>query len=152
MKAIGINPKNNIVDATNYVLHEIGQPLHAFDASKINGKIIVKTLPSATKFTTLDDIERTLHEEDLMICDEKGPLCLAGVFGGKNSGVTETTNTIFLESAYFNPVSIRKSAKRHGLNTDASFRFERGIDSTITEYALKRAAMLILEIAGGEIT
>ena len=152
LKAIGINPKNNIVDATNYVLHEIGQPLHAFDASKINGKIIVKTLPSATKFTTLDDIERTLHEEDLMICDEKGPLCLAGVFGGKNSGVTETTNTIFLESAYFNPVSIRKSAKRHGLNTDASFRFERGIDSTITEYALKRAAMLILEIAGGEIT
>jgi len=152
LKAIGINPKNNIIDATNYVLHEIGQPLHAFDASKINGKIIVKTATAGTKFTTLDDIERTLHEEDLMICDEKGPLCLAGVFGGKSSGVTDTTNTIFLESAYFNPVSIRKSAKRHGLNTDASFRFERGIDSTITEYALKRAAMLILEIAGGEIT
>ena len=152
LKAIGINPKNNIVDATNYVLHEIGQPLHAFDASKVNGKIVVKTLPSGTKFTTLDDIERTLHEEDLMICDEKGPLCLAGVFGGKSSGVNDTTNTIFLESAYFNPVSVRKTAKRHGLNTDASFRFERGIDSTITEYALKRAAMLILEIAGGEIT
>ena len=152
LKAIGINPKNNIVDVTNYVLHELGQPLHAFDASKINGKIIVKTLPSGTKFTTLDDIERTLHEEDLMICDEKGPLCIAGVFGGKNSGVSESTTSIFLESAYFNPVSIRKSAKRHQLNTDASFRFERGIDPTITEYALKRAALLIQEVAGGEIT
>lgn len=152
LKAIGINPKNNIVDVTNYVLHELGQPLHAFDASKINGKIIVKTLPSGTKFTTLDDVERTLHEEDLMICDEKGPLCIAGVFGGKNSGVLENTTSIFLESAYFNPVSIRKSAKRHQLNTDASFRFERGIDPTITEYALKRAALLIQEVAGGEIT
>ncbi|HSN48257.1 MAG TPA: phenylalanine--tRNA ligase subunit beta, partial [Flavobacterium sp.] len=152
LKAIGINPKNNIVDVTNYVLHELGQPLHAFDASKINGKIIVKTLPAGTKFTTLDDIERTLHEEDLMICDEKGPLCIAGVFGGKNSGVTDSTTSIFLESAYFNPVSIRKSAKRHQLNTDASFRFERGIDPTITEYALKRAALLIQEVAGGEIT
>ena len=152
LKAIGINPKNNIVDVTNYVLHELGQPLHAFDASKIHGKIIVKTLPSGTKFTTLDDIERSLHEEDLMICDEKGPLCIAGVFGGKNSGVSETTTSIFLESAYFNPVSIRKSAKRHQLNTDASFRFERGIDPSITEYALKRAALLIQEVAGGEIT
>ena len=152
LKAIGINPKNNIVDVTNYVLHELGQPLHAFDASKIHGKIIVKTLPSGTKFTTLDDIERTLHEEDLMICDEKGPLCIAGVFGGKDSGVSESTTSIFLESAYFNPVSIRKSAKRHQLNTDASFRFERGIDPTITEYALKRAALLIQEVAGGEIT
>ena len=152
LKAIGINPKNNIVDVTNYVLHELGQPLHAFDASKISGKIIVKTLPSGTKFTTLDDVERTLHEEDLMICDENGPLCIAGVFGGKNSGVSETTTSIFLESAYFNPVSIRKSAKRHQLNTDASLRFERGIDPTITEYALKRAALLIQEVAGGEIT
>jgi phenylalanyl-tRNA synthetase beta chain len=152
LKAIGINPKNNIVDVTNYVLHDLGQPLHAFDASKINGKIIVKTLPGGTKFTTLDDVERTLHEEDLMICDEKGPLCIAGVFGGKKSGVSETTNSIFLESAYFNPVSIRKSAKRHQLNTDSSFRFERGIDPTITEYALKRAALLIQEVAGGEIT
>jgi len=152
LKAIGINPKNNIVDVTNYVLHELGQPLHAFDASKISGKIIVKTLPSGTKFTTLDDVERTLHEEDLMICDEKGPLCIAGVFGGKSSGVSETTTSIFLESAYFNPVSIRKSAKRHQLNTDASFRFERGIDPTITEYALKRTALLIQEVAGGEIT
>ncbi len=152
LKAIGINPKNNIVDVTNYVLHELGQPLHAFDASKIHGKIIVKTLPSGTKFTTLDDIERSLHEEDLMICDEKGPLCIAGVFGGKNSGVSDSTTSIFLESAYFNPVSIRKSAKRHQLNTDASFRFERGIDPTISEYALKRAALLIQEVAGGEIT
>ena len=152
LKAIGLNPKNNIVDVTNYVLHELGQPLHAFDASKINGKIVVQTLSSGTKFTTLDDIERTLHEEDLMICDEKGPLCIAGVFGGKKSGVSENTNAIFLESAYFNPVSIRKTAKRHQLNTDASFRFERGIDPNITEYALKRAALLIQEVAGGEIT
>nr|MBP6759349.1 phenylalanine--tRNA ligase subunit beta [Flavobacterium sp.] len=152
LKSIGLNPKNNIVDVTNYVLHELGQPLHAFDASKIHGKIIVKTLPAGTKFTTLDDIERSLHEEDLMICDEKGPLCIAGVFGGKDSGVSDKTTSIFLESAYFNPVSIRKSAKRHQLNTDASFRFERGIDPTITEYALKRAALLIQEVAGGEIT
>ena len=152
LKAIGITPKNNIVDVTNYILHDLGQPLHAFDAAKINGKIIVKTLAAGTKFTTLDAIERTLHEEDLMICDEKGPLCIAGVFGGINSGVTETTNSIFLESAYFNPVSIRKSAKRHALNTDASFRFERGIDPNITEFALKRAALLIKEVAGGEIT
>jgi phenylalanyl-tRNA synthetase beta chain len=152
LKAIGLTPKNNIVDVTNYVLHELGQPLHAFDASKITGKIIVQTLDAGTKFTTLDDVERTLHEEDLMICDEKGPLCIAGVFGGKNSGVSENTNAIFLESAYFNPVSIRKTAKRHQLNTDASFRFERGIDPTITGYALKRAALLIQEVAGGEIT
>ncbi len=152
LKAIGLNPKNNIIDVTNYVLHELGQPLHAFDASKINGKVIVQTLPAGTKFVTLDDVERTLHEEDLMICDEKGPLCIAGVFGGKKSGVSENTNSVFLESAYFNPVSIRKTAKRHQLNTDASFRFERGIDPTITEYALKRAALLIQEVAGGEIT
>lgn len=152
LKAIGLNPKNNIIDVTNYVLHELGQPLHAFDASKINGKVSVKTLPTGTKFVTLDDVERTLDEEDLMICDEKGPLCIAGVFGGKKSGVSENTNSIFLESAYFNPVSIRKTAKRHQLNTDASFRFERGIDPTITVYALKRAALLIQEVAGGEIT
>ena len=153
LKAIGLTPKNNIVDVTNYVLHELGQPLHAFDAAKIKGnKVIVKTVAAGTKFTTLDDVERTLHEEDLMICDETGPMCIAGVFGGKNSGVTEGTSAIFLESAYFNPVSIRKTAKRHGLSTDASFRFERGIDPTITEYALKRAALLIQETAGGEIT
>ncbi|MGZ9675717.1 phenylalanine--tRNA ligase subunit beta [Flavobacterium sp. GNP001] len=152
LKAIGLTPKNNVVDVTNYVLHDLGQPLHAFDAAKINGKLIVQTLPAGTKFVTLDDVERTLHEEDLMICDEKGPLCIAGVFGGKKSGVSESTNSIFLESAYFNPVSVRKTAKRHQLNTDASFRFERGIDPTITEYALKRAALLIQEVAGGEIT
>lgn len=153
LKAIGLTPKNNIVDVTNYVLHELGQPLHAFDATKINGnKIIVKTLEAGTKFVTLDDVERTLHEDDLMICDEKGPLCFAGVFGGKHSGVSENTSNIFLESAYFNPVSVRKTAKRQALNTDASFRFERGIDPTITEYALKRAAILIQEVAGGEIT
>jgi phenylalanyl-tRNA synthetase beta chain len=153
LKSIGITPKNNIVDITNYVLHELGQPLHAFDAAKIKGnKVIIKTLPAGTKFVTLDNVERTLHEEDLMICDENGPMCFAGVLGGKNSGVKETTSTIFLESAYFNPVSIRKTAKRHAINTDASFRFERGIDPTITEYALKRAANLIIELAGGEIT
>jgi phenylalanyl-tRNA synthetase beta chain len=152
LKAIGLTPKNNVIDVTNYVLHELGQPLHAFDASQINGKIQVKTVASGTKFITLDGIERTLHEEDIMICDENEPLCIAGVFGGKNSGVSENTTAIFLESAYFNPVAIRKTAKRHGLSTDASFRFERGIDPEITEYALKRAALLILEVAGGEIT
>lgn len=152
LKAIGLTPKNNIVDVTNYVLHELGQPLHAFDAAKINGNINVKTLPTGTKFITLDGIERELHEEDLMICDDKGPLCIAGVFGGLHSGVSENTGTLFLESAYFNPVSIRKTAKRHNLSTDASFRFERGIDPNITAYALKRAAILIQEVAGGEIT
>ncbi len=153
LKAIGLSPINNIVDATNYVLHELGQPLHAFDAVKISGnKIEVKTLKTGTKFTTLDGIERELHEDDLMICDAEKPMCIAGVFGGIDSGVTESTTSIFLESAYFNPISIRKSAKRHGLNTDASFRFERGIDPNITEYALKRAALLIQELAGGEIT
>ena len=152
LKAIGLTPKNNVVDVTNYVMHELGQPLHAFDASKISGKVIVKTLEEGTTFVTLDDIERKLSAEDVMICDEKGPLCIAGVFGGKHSGVTENTTQIFLESAYFNPVSVRKTAKRHGLNTDASFRFERGIDPTITDYALKRAAILIQEVAGGEIT
>ena len=153
LKAIGLSPINNIVDATNYVLHDLGQPLHAFDAVKVSGnKIEVKTLKAGTKFITLDGIERELHEDDLMICDNKKPMCIAGVFGGIDSGVTESTTSIFLESAYFNPVSIRKSAKRHGLNTDASFRFERGIDPNICEYALKRAALLIQEIAGGEIT
>ncbi len=154
LKAIGITPKNNIVDITNYVLHELGQPLHAFDASKIKGnKIIVKTLDSGTKFITLDEVERELHAEDIMICDgDSNPLCIGGVFGGLNSGVTENTTSIFLESAYFNPVSIRKTAKRHALNTDASFRFERGIDINFTEYALKRAALLIEEYAGGKLS
>jgi phenylalanyl-tRNA synthetase beta chain len=153
LKAIGISPKNNVVDVTNYVMHELGQPLHAFDADKIQGnEIHVKTLPSGTKFTTLDEVERELHEEDLMICDAEKPLCIAGVFGGIGSGVTENTTSIFLESAYFNPVSVRKTAKRHSLNTDASFRFERGIDPKITDYALKRAALLIQEIAGGDVS
>ena len=153
LKAIGLTPKNNIVDITNYVLHELGQPLHAFDAQKIKGnKVIVKTLEADTKFTTLDEVERTLSADDIMICDaEENPLCIGGVFGGLHSGVTEHTNSIFLESAYFNPVSIRKTAKRHALNTDASFRFERGIDINITEYALKRAALLIEEYAGGKL-
>ncbi len=153
LRAIGITPKNNVVDATNYVLHELGQPLHAFDAAKIKGnKIVVKTLPKGTQFTTLDGVHRTLSDEDLMICDTEKPLCMAGVLGGQNSGVTESTGSIFLESAFFNPVSIRKTAKRHGINTDASFRFERGIDIDNVEYSLKRAALLIHEIAGGDIT
>jgi phenylalanyl-tRNA synthetase beta chain len=153
LKAIGLSPINNVVDATNYVLHDLGQPLHAFDAVKISGnKVEVKTLPAGTKFVTLDGIERKLHEEDLMICDAEKPMCIAGIFGGIHSGVTEDTTSIFLESAYFDPVSIRRSAKRHNLNTDASFRFERGIDPNITEYALKIAALLITEVAGGEVT
>jgi phenylalanyl-tRNA synthetase beta chain len=153
LKAIGLTPKNNIVDITNYVLHELGQPLHAFDAQKIKGnKILVKTLKEGTKFTTLDDVERKLSSEDIMICDaDSNPLCIAGVFGGSKSGVTENTTSIFLESAYFNPVSVRKTAKRHALNTDASFRFERGIDINMTEYALKRAALLIKEYSGGKM-
>jgi phenylalanyl-tRNA synthetase beta chain len=153
LKSIGLTPKNNIVDITNYVLHELGQPLHAFDAEKIEGnKVVVKTLKSGTKFTTLDGIERELHSEDIMICDAAlNPLCIAGVFGGINSGVTKKTTSIFLESAYFNPVSIRKTAKRHALNTDASFRFERGIDINFTKYALKRAAILIKEYSNGKI-
>ncbi|WP_338375582.1 phenylalanine--tRNA ligase subunit beta [uncultured Flavobacterium sp.] len=153
LKAIGLSPKNNIVDVTNYVMHELGQPTHAFDANKIKGnKVIVKTVKAGTKFTTLDGVERELDAEDVMICNAESPMCIAGVFGGIESGVTEHTTNIFLESAYFNPVSVRKTAKRHGLNTDASFRFERGIDPSITEYALKRAALLIQEVAGGEIT
>ncbi|NHF59262.1 phenylalanine--tRNA ligase subunit beta [Flavobacteriaceae bacterium TP-CH-4] len=153
LRAIGLTPKNNVVDATNYVLHELGQPLHAFDADRIYGKkVIVKRVESGTKFMTLDGEERELHEDDLMICDDEKPMCIAGVFGGINTGVTEDTTSIFLESAYFDPVSIRKTAKRHGLNTDASFRFERGIDIENVEYALKRTALLIKEIAGGYIT
>ena len=153
LKAIGLSPINNIVDATNYVLHEIGQPLHAFDAEEITSNTVkVKTLPKGTTFTTLDGIERKLHEEDLMICDDDKPICIAGVFGGIDSGITEKTKEVFLESAYFDPVRIRKTAKRHGLSTDASFRFERGIDIQLCDYALKRAALLIMEVAGGKIT
>ncbi len=153
LKSIGIESKNNIVDVTNFVLHETGQPLHAFDAKKITGnKIVVKTLREKTKFSTLDELERDLSAEDLMICNEKEGMCLAGVFGGLDSGVSDSTTSIFLESAYFNPVSVRKTAKRHHLSTDSSFRFERGCDPNMTLYALKRAALLIQEIAGGEIS
>lgn len=153
LKSIGLSPINNVVDITNYILHDLGQPLHAFDAQKIGGKkVVVRTLPTGTKFTTLDGIVRELHEEDLMICDAEKPMCIAGVFGGMESGVTDKTTSIFLESAYFNPIAIRKTAKRHGLSTDASFRFERGIDPSITEYALMVAAIMMEEIAGGQIT
>lgn len=153
LKAIGLTPINNIVDITNFVLHGLGQPLHAFDADKITDKkLIVRTAQKNEKFITLDCVERTLNEDDLMICDANKPMCIAGVFGGLDSGISEQTTNIFLESAYFDPVSIRKTAKRHGLSTDASFRFERGVDPNITKYALKHAAILITEIAGGEIS
>jgi phenylalanyl-tRNA synthetase beta chain len=153
LKAIGVRPINNIVDATNFVLHELGQPMHAFDADKIKGgKVIVKKLADKTKFKTLDETERELSADDLMICHADGGMCIAGVFGGLESGVTAETKNIFLESAYFNASSVRKSSKRHGLKTDASFRYERGTDPNITVYALKRAALLIKEIAGGSIT
>jgi len=153
LNSIGLKPINNVVDITNYILHGLGQPLHAFDASKIKGnKVLVKNLSTGTKFTTLDGVERELHQDDIMICDgESNPMCIAGVFGGDNSGVTDSTTSVFLESAYFNPVSIRKTAKRHALNTDASFRFERGINPETAVYALKRAAIWIKEIAGGKI-
>lgn len=153
LKAIGISPINNVVDVTNYVLHELGQPLHAFDASKITGdEITVKTVEKGTKFTTLDGVERTLNGEELMVCNAEKPMAIAGVFGGEESGVSKYTSNIFLESAYFDPISVRKASKYHGLNTDASFRYERGIDPNITEYALMRAANLIKEVAGGEVT
>ena len=152
LKVIGLSPINNVVDITNYILHDLGQPLHAFDADKIEGnKIVVQKLAEGTKFTTLDGVERELKGHELMICDENKPLCIAGVFGGENSGVTESTTNLFLESAYFEPVTIRKGAKAHALNTDASFRFERGIDPNTTIDALKKAVLLLREIAGAEI-
>ena len=151
LRTIGIVPKNNIVDITNYVMHELGQPLHAFDFSKIKDEIIVKTLPDKTKFTTLDGEERKLSHEDLMICDASKPLCIAGIYGGLDSAISEKTKKIFLECALFNPISIRKSSKRHALQTDASFRYERGIDSEMVNYALCRAIDLILDLAGGKI-
>lgn len=151
--AIGQEPINNVVDITNYVLHETGQPLHAFDAKKIKGnKVIVRTLDEGTSFFTLDGKERKLTSQDLMICDSEGGMCIGGVFGGSGSGVTEETTAIFLESACFDPVYIRKTSKYHLLNTDASFRFERGTDPNGTVYALKRAARLMKEIAGGKIS
>lgn len=153
LRAVGLNPINNVVDITNYVQYEAGQPLHAFDADRISGKkVIIKNLPDKSKFITLDEVERTLSSKDLMICSESEGMCIAGVFGGIKSGICVSTRNIFLESAYFNPVSIRKTARRHGLNTDASFRFERGADPEITDWALKRACLLIREIAGGRIS
>ena len=153
LRAIGINPKNNLVDITNFVMHECGQPLHAFDFDKIDGgEVIVRRCPEGTPFTTLDGVERKLSADDLMICSATRPMCIAGVFGGLDSGVSDDTKNIFIESAYFNAVSIRKSARRHGLNTDSSFRFERGTDPGMPLYALKRAAMLMKELAEGEIS
>lgn len=153
LSTIGLRPINNIVDVTNFILHELGQPLHAFDGDKIkDNQIIVRNLPEGTPFTTLDGVERKLSANDLMICNPQEGMCIAGVFGGLDSGVTESTTKVFIESAYFNPVSVRKTARRHGLNTDASFRYERGCDPNITLYALKRAALLIQEVAGGEVS
>ena len=152
LRLIGVRPINNVVDVTNYILHAYGQPLHCFDADKIKGnKIIVKTLPQNTPFVTLDEVERKLDERDMMICNSEEPMCLAGVFGGLDSGSTEATQNVFIESAYFNPTVVRKTARRHGLNTDSSFRFERGVDSNNVIYALKQAAMLIKELAGGTV-
>ena len=150
LKSVGVRPINNIVDITQYIMLELGQPMHAFDADKIEGnKVIVKNLPEGTPFVTLDGNEVKLSADDLMICNEKEGMCIAGVYGGLHSGITENTTRLFLESAYFNPVSIRKTAKRHGLRTDASFRYERGCDPSITVYALKRAVELVMELAGG---
>ena len=152
LKSIGLKSINNIVDVTNFVLHETGQPLHAFDSDIITGnKVIVKKLTAKTKFTTLDGVERELNGNELMICDAEEGMCIAGVFGGVKSGVSEKTKNIFIESAYFNPTSIQKTAKYHGLKTDASFRYERGADPNITVYALKRAALLVKEVAGGKV-
>ena len=152
LTAIGQRPINNIVDITNYILHSVGQPLHAFDVDKIKGgKVVVRTCNEGTVFTTLDGVERKLDARDLMICNAEEPMCMAGVFGGLDSGVTEQTTSIFLESAYFNPTSVRKTARRHGLNTDSSFRFERGTDPNATIYVLKLAALMVKELAGGEI-
>ena len=149
LNIIGLRPINNVVDATNYILHSFGQPLHAFDAGKIKGDVIeVKCVAEGTKFTTLDGVERTLGSDDLMICNSEEPMCIAGVFGGLDSGVTEQTTDIFIESAYFNPISVRKTARRFGLNTDSSFRFERGVDPNNTIYVSKYAALLIQALAG----
>ena len=153
LRLIGVRPINNIVDITNYILHAYGQPLHCFDADKIKGgKIVVKTVAEGTTFVTLDEVERKLSDKDLMICNTEEPMCIAGVFGGLDSGTTEQTVDVFLESAYFNPTWVRKTARRHGLSTDSSFRFERGIDPNGTIYALKEAALLVQELAGGTIS
>ncbi|MDD4636086.1 MAG: phenylalanine--tRNA ligase subunit beta [Bacteroidales bacterium] len=153
LKVIGLRPINNIVDITNFIVHELGQPMHAFDASRIKGnKVVIRTTPEGTKFTTLDGVERTLSGNDLMICNSEEAMCIAGVFGGFDSGVTEATKDVFLEVAYFNPTWVRKTARRHGLNTDASFRNERGCDPNHLIYVLKRAALLIQELAGGTVS
>ena len=153
LRVIGLRPINNVVDITNYIVHAFGQPLHCFDADKIKGgEVIVKTLPEGTPFTTLDGVERKLNGRDLMICNREEPMCIAGVFGGLDSGSTETTKDVFLESAYFHPTWVRKTARRHGLNTDASFRFERGVDPNATLYCLKLAALMVKELAGGTIS
>lgn len=153
LRLIGLRPINNVVDITNYIVHAFGQPLHCFDADKIKGnEVIVKTMPEGTPFVTLDGVERKLNERDLMICNQEEAMCIAGVFGGLDSGSTETTKNIFIESAYFHPTWVRKTARRHGLNTDASFRFERGIDPNITVYCLKLAALMVKELAGGTIS
>ncbi len=152
LRAAGINPKNNLVDITNFVLFELGQPLHAFDLAKIEGRtVVVRTVADGTPFVTLDGVERKLTSQDLMICSAERPMCLAGVFGGLDSGISDTTTDVFIESAYFNPVWVRKTAKRFGLNTDSSFRFERGVDPNLQVYAAKRAALLMKELAGGTI-
>lgn len=152
LRAIGLRPINNVVDVTNYIVHAFGQPLHCFDADQIKGRhVIVKTMPEGTPFVTLDGVERKLNERDLMICNAEEPMCIAGVFGGLASGSTEQTKDVFLESAYFHPTWVRKTARRHGLNTDASFRFERGIDPNSVIYCLKLAALMVKELAGGTI-
>ncbi len=151
LRTVGLSPINNVVDITNFVMRELGTPLHAFDGDELNGKIVVRTAKDGEKFVTLDGVERTLSSQNLMITNGEKNLCIAGVYGGLDSGVKDTTTTVFIESAYFNPVSVRKTAKEHGLNTDASFRFERGVDPALTEYALRRCASLILEVAGGAI-
>ena len=153
LESIGIRSINNIVDITNYIMMAMGQPMHAYDADKIAGRhVTVKTLPQGTRFTTLDGVERELDQRDLMVCDDEGPMCIAGVFGGEKSGTTEQTTNVFLESAYFNPVYVRKTARRHGLSTDASFRYERGCDPNGCLYILKLAALMVKELAGGEIS
>lgn len=152
LRAVGLSPINNVVDITNYVMRELGTPLHAFDTNELNGNIVVKLANDGEKFITLDGVERTLLSSNMMITNGNENLCIAGVFGGKDSGIKDETKNIFLESAYFNPVSVRKTAKSHALNTDASFRFERGVDPNLTEYALKRAALLIQEVAGGKVS
>lgn len=153
LRIIGLRPINNVVDITNYIVHAFGQPLHCFDADRVKGgEVIVKTLPEGTPFTTLDGVERKLNGRDLMICNREEPMCIAGVFGGLDSGSTETTKDVFLESAYFHPTWVRKTARRHGLNTDASFRFERGVDPNATLYCLKLAALMVKELAGGTIS